>query len=56
MNSGIIRKVLTTTLALELEYWEPIAREIEAESNLPTELQIPGRAFEDQFAHLLSVI
>jgi hypothetical protein len=57
MNSGIIRKALTTTLALELKYRDPSgAREIEADTNQPAELQSPGRVFEDQLAHLLSVI
>ena len=56
MNSGIIRKALTTTLALELEYREPsIFREIEPESEQLTELQQPGRLFEDEFTSLPSV-
>ena len=57
MNSGIIRKALTTTLALELEYREPsIFREPETESEPPTEPRHPRRLFEDEFAHLPSVI
>jgi hypothetical protein len=57
MNSGIIRSALTTTLALEREYRETsIVREIGAESNQPTELQSPGRLFEDEFTCVLSVI
>ena len=56
MNSGIIRKALTTTLALELEYREPsIFREIEPESEQLTELQQPGRLFEDEFTCLPSM-
>jgi len=56
MKSGIIRKALTTTLALELEYREPsIVREIEPESEQLTELQQPGRLFEDEFTCLPSV-
>ena len=40
MNSGIIRKALTTTLALELEYREPsIFCETGAESEPPADLQ-----------------
>jgi hypothetical protein len=47
--NGIIRKALTTTLALELEYREPsIFREIEPESEQLTELQQPGRLLEDE--------
>jgi hypothetical protein len=57
MNSGIIRNALTTTLALELEYREPsIFRETGTESEQPTELQSPGRLFEDEFTCVLSVI
>jgi hypothetical protein len=57
MNSGIIRNALTTTLALELEYREPpIFREIGTESERPTELQHPGRLFEDESICLPSVI
>jgi len=52
MNSAIFRKPFTTTLALEVEYREPsIVREIGAESDKPTELQSPGRLFEDEFAY-----
>jgi len=48
MNSGIIRKALTTTLTLELEYQEPsIFRETGTKSEPPTEVQHPGRLFED---------
>jgi|HubBroStandDraft_4_1064222.scaffolds.fasta_scaffold1118715_1 hypothetical protein len=40
LNNGIIRKALTTTLALELEYREPsIFCETETESEQPTDLQ-----------------
>jgi hypothetical protein len=54
--NGIIRKALTTTLALELEYREPsIVREIEPESEQLTELQQPERLFEDEFTCLPSV-
>ena len=57
MNSGIIRGALTTTLALEREYRETsIVREMGAEANQPTELQSPGRLFEDEFTCVLSVI
>jgi hypothetical protein len=55
MNGGIIRKALTTTLALELEYREPsIFPEIETEAERSTEVQSPRRVFEAEFAHLLS--
>ena len=61
MNSSIIRKALTTTLALELEYREPsISREIGTRSEQPgedeAEFQRRGRLFEDEFARLLSMI
>ena len=57
MNGGIIRKALTTTLALELEYREPSTfREIETKSERLTELQHPGRSFEDEFTCVLSMI
>jgi hypothetical protein len=57
MNSGIIRNALTTTLALELEYREPpVFREIGTESEQHTELQHPGRLFEDESICLTSVI
>jgi hypothetical protein len=57
MNSGNIRKALTTTLAPELEYREPSTlREIETKSERPTELQHPRRLFEDEFTCLLSMI
>jgi hypothetical protein len=57
MNSGIIRKALTTTFALELEYREPSTfREIETKSERLTELQHPGRSFEDEFTCVLSMI
>ena len=57
MNSDIIREALTTTLPLELEYWEPSTfSEIETNSERPTELQHPGRSFEDEFTCLLSMI
>ena len=50
MNSGNIREALTTTLPLELEYREPSTfSEIETKSERPTELQHPGRSFEDEF-------
>ena len=50
MNSGIIRDALTTTLILELEYREPsVAREIETESEQPSEHQYPQQLFEDEF-------
>jgi len=61
MNSSIIRKALTTTLALELEYREPsISREIGTRPERPregeAEFQRRGRLFEDEFTCLLSVI
>ena len=57
MNSGIIRNALTTTLALELGSREPsIFRETGTESERATELQHPGRLFEDEFTCLLTVI
>ena len=61
MNSSIIRKALTTKLALELEYRAPsISREIGTRSELPredeAEFQRRGRLFEDEFARLLSMI
>jgi len=57
MNGGIIRKALTTTLALELEYREPcIFREIGSESDQPAELKHKGRLPEDELTHLISLI
>jgi hypothetical protein len=57
MNGGIIRKALTTTLALELEYQEPsIFREIGSEWDQLTELQHTGRLLEDEFTYLISLI
>jgi hypothetical protein len=57
MNGGIIRKALTTTLALELEYQEPsIFREIGSEWDQPTEHQHAGRLLEDEFTYLISLI
>jgi hypothetical protein len=47
MNSGIIRKALTTTLALELEYRErSIFCETGTESEQPTDLQ-PSRPLSE---------
>jgi hypothetical protein len=57
MNGGIIRKALTTTLTLELEYQEPsIFREIGGESDQPTEHQHAWRLLEDESTYLISLI
>jgi len=53
MNGGIIRKALTTTLALELEYREP---SIVRESERSRGLQSPERLLEDEFTYLISLI
>jgi hypothetical protein len=60
MNSSIIRKALTTTLALEFEYREPsISREIGTRSEQPREDEAEFQRrglFEDEFARLPSMI
>jgi hypothetical protein len=57
MNSGIIRKALTTTLALELEYREPfIVREVEASPSGSQNFNRHGDGLTIEFAYLLSVI
>jgi hypothetical protein len=56
MNGGIIRKALTTTLALELEYREPsIVRELEPNPSGPQDFNSQG-GYLIEFAYLLSVI
>ncbi len=56
MNGGIIRKTLTTKLALELEYREPsIVRELEPNPSRPQDLNPQGDCLI-KFAYLLSVI
>jgi hypothetical protein len=57
MNSGIIRKALTTALALELEYREPsIVRELEPNPSVPQDFNPQGDCLKIEFAYLLSVI
>jgi hypothetical protein len=57
MNSGIIRKALTTTLALELEYREPfIVREVEPSPSGSQNFNSHGDCLTIEFAYLLSVI
>ena len=57
MNGGIIRKALTTTLALELEYWEPsIVRELKPNPSGPLDFNPQGDCLKIKFAYLLSVI
>ena len=57
MNSGIIRKALSTTLALELEYREPsMIRELEANPSGPQNINPQGDCLKIEFAYLLSVI
>ena len=57
MNGGIIRKALTTTLALELEYREPsIVRELEPNPKGPQDFNPQGDCSKIRFAYLLSVI
>jgi len=49
MNSGIIRKALTTTLALELEYREPfIVREVEASPSGSQNFNRHGDGFDNR--------
>jgi hypothetical protein len=55
MNSGIIRKALTTTLALELEYRESfIVREVEASPSGSQNFNRHGDGLTIEFAYLLS--
>ena len=57
MNGGIIRKALTTTLALELEYREPsIVRELEPNPKGPQDFNPQGDCSKIRFAYLLRVI
>ena len=57
MNGGIIRKALTTTLALELEYREPsIVGELEPNPSDPRDHDPQGDCLKIKFAYLLSVI
>jgi hypothetical protein len=57
MNGGIIRKALTTTLALELEYREPsIVRELKPNPSGSQDLNPQGDCLKIKFAYLLSVI
>ena len=57
MNGGIIRKALTTTLALELEYREPsIVGELEPNPSDPQDHDPQGDCLKIKFAYLLSVI
>jgi hypothetical protein len=57
MNSGIIRKALTTTLALELEYREPfIVREVEPSPSGSQNFNSHGDCLTIEFAYLLSAI
>ncbi|HVR24939.1 MAG TPA: hypothetical protein VMU26_16635 [Candidatus Polarisedimenticolia bacterium] len=57
MNSGIIRKALTTTLALELEYREPfIVREVEASPSGAQNFNSCGDGLTIEFEYPLNVI
>jgi hypothetical protein len=57
MNSGIIRKALTTTLALELEYREPsMVGELEPSPSGPQNINPQGDCLKIEFAYLLRVI
>jgi hypothetical protein len=57
MNSGIIRKALTTTLALELEYREPfVVRELEPSASGLHNFNSHDDCLTIEFAYLLSVI
>jgi hypothetical protein len=57
MNGGIIRKALTTTLTLELEYREPsIVRESEPSPSVSQNFNTHGDCLKIEFAYLLSVI
>jgi hypothetical protein len=57
MNGGIIRKALTTTLALELEYREPsIVGELEPNPSGPRDHDPQGDFLKVEFAYLLSAI
>jgi hypothetical protein len=57
VNSGIIHKALTTTLALELEYREPsIVRELEPSQSGSRTFNTRGDCLQIEFAYLLSVI
>jgi hypothetical protein len=57
MNNGIIRKALTTTLALELEYREPfIVREVEPSPSGSQTFNSHGDCLTIEFEHLLNVI
>jgi hypothetical protein len=56
LNNGIIRKALTTTLALELEYREPsIFCETGTESEQPTDLKHPWPLSELESTRLPSI-
>jgi hypothetical protein len=57
MNDGIVRKALTTTLALELEYREPsIVRESEPSPSGSQNFHTHGDCLKIEFAYLLSVL
>ena len=57
MNSGIIRKALSTTLALELEYRESsMVCELEPNPSGPKNINPPDDCLKIEFAYLLSVI
>ena len=57
MNSGIIRKALSTTLALELEYREPsIVRELEPNPSGPQDFDPQGDCLKIESAYLLGAI
>jgi hypothetical protein len=57
MNGGIIRKTLTTKLALELEYREPsFFRELEPNPSGPLDFNPQGDCLNTRFAYPLSVI
>ena len=57
MNSGIIRKALTTTLALELEYRElSIVRELEPNPSGHQGFNPQGDCLKIELVYLVSVI
>jgi hypothetical protein len=57
MNSGIIRKALTTTLALELEYRElSIVRDLEPNPSGHQDFNPQGDSLKIELVYLLSVI
>ena len=57
MNSGIIRKALTTELALDLDYREPsVVRELDPGPSRSPNINAHADCLKIEFAYLLSVI